>query len=82
MKASGAQNIQRREGARAAQAAESQFEVRRLANLEPEQRAQLRSTLDAIMAGLLRNPDAAQMPEPPPDAEDEGEEAGAADGAA
>lgn len=84
MKASGAQNLQRRAGAQAAQVAESQFEVRRLANLDPDLRAQLRSTLDAIFAGFLRNPDAAQVPAaPPPEEQDDeaGGGAGAEDGA-
>lgn len=80
MKASGAQNRQRREGAQAAQVAESQFEVRRLANLEPEQRAQLRSTLDAIMLGTLRNPDAAQEPPPVQELEDDQAEGGGGEG--
>jgi hypothetical protein len=71
MKLSGAQNRERRGAAQAAQVTESQFDVRRLANLEPEQRAQLRRTLDAMLHGQLRNPDVPPPAPPLPPAEEQ-----------
>ncbi len=71
MKESGAVGRRRQDTARGAQAAEAQFQVRKLANLQPDEVAQVRSTLDLIFAGQLQDPDAAPpAPEPPPEGEE------------
>jgi hypothetical protein len=56
VKQSGATNRQRQREAQAARTSEERLAPRRLANLPPEQQAELRGILDAILAGRLRDP--------------------------
>lgn len=59
MPSSGATNRQKAREAEAGRRAEQIYAPRRLANLPPDQADQARHLMDLILAGHLRDPDAA-----------------------